>query len=389
MININVSEVNNVKIVLLIVTYNSEKFMRKLCYSILAQDYDLSQVLLVVVDNNSNDNTYNRIIECVKNSIENRLNVITLKLGRNLGFTPANNIGLALATKILGNLNGKIVLLLNPDTYILSKDFFRKIEKLLEILPLVGFSTISGKGDVIDSIGAFIDYLGNPQDLFCCVRLTDSIKEFLDKSLPKIYYMPLACFAAVAIRGDVIQKIGFLRNDYVMYFDDTEYCLRSWSRGIPITIYRDFMVWHARGGTQKSFREPTSRRRYGNDGIFLDIPYHFSKNNLLLAYEYLGLFRYVLRMLLYGIIGAITNRKHLAFSIIDSLRIIAKRRIRTKRLPKGLIPKDPKTLVLLWALKYLINYPNRGMKEAVAYGTKRASIEYIKHRFYKRSLVTK
>ena len=385
MIDINISKINNTKIILLIVTYNSERFIRKLCSSILTQDYDLSQVLLVVIDNNSNDNTYNEVVKCVRSN-KSKLNYVILKLSKNLGFTPANNIGLILAIRILGDLNDKIILLLNPDTHILSKDFFRNVERLSRDLPIVGFSTISGENyDVIDSIGAFIDYLGNPQDLFCCVKLTDHIKKFLNKTLPKAYYMPLACFAAVAIRGDVIQKIGFLRNDYVIYFDDTEYCLRSWSRGIPVIIYRDFMIWHARGGTQKP-RKYASRDKHEDDGIFLDIPYHFSKNNLLLVHEYLGSFKYILRVLLYSIIGPITSHKHLAFSIVDSLRIIVKRRIKTKRLPKGLVPRNSRTLVLLWALKYFINYPSRGTKEAVAYGVKRASIEYIKHRFYKRPL---
>lgn len=379
-LRMHVYNVSKIKIVVLIVTYNSRAFIDRLIDSIFSQDYDLSKLLLIVVDNASKDNTYDEILLLLERlSSKRKANFIAVRLSDNLGFAPANNVGLALAKNILGELRNKILLLLNPDTYIIDKNFFSKVEMLAGILPVVGVATISGEKEevVIDSLGAFIDFLGNPQDILCHVKMTDTIKSLI-KRLPLIYTIHYALFAAVAIKGEIIEEFGFLRNDYVIYFEDTEFCLRLWSKGIPVYVFRDFMVWHVRGGTQKqSFRASKQQETT----IFMNIPYHFSKNMLLLTYEYLGPFRYLLRLLIYGLIGFVFKRKHLAFSIVDSLWIIIKKRIKRKKLPKGLIPKDSRTWVLLWALKYKINNSDRSLEEAVSYGVIRASFEYLKLRF--------
>ena len=363
---------------MLIVTYNSVDFVGRLCGSILSQDYDLSRVLVVVVDNGSVDGTVEEFLRCLERG---DVNYVVARLGRNLGFTPANNVGLALASRVLGGLGDRVVLLLNPDTYLLDKGFFRVVDRVSSVLLVVGFATVSGEGgEIVDSIGGFIDFLGNPQDLFCCVRFTPGLRSLVLDVLPRLCLVPLVCFAAVAIRGDVISRLGFLRNDYVMYFDDTEYCLRLWSSSVPVAVYRGFMVWHARGGTQRGRGD--SRRR--SDQVFMDIPYHFAKNNLLLIYEYLGPIRYSLRLLLYGVIGALWRRRYLAFAITDSVKLIVRGRVRRRRLPRGLVPFSPRTWTLLWALKYFIRYPARGLSEAISYGTKRASLEYIRLRVLKR-----
>lgn len=227
-----------------------------------------------------------------------------------------------------------------------------------------------------------MDYLGSPQDILCGVKITSSIKKFINDFLPSLYYVPLACFAAIAIRGDVIRNIGFLRSYYVMYFEDTEFCLRAWSHNIPVVIYKNFAVWHARGGTQQIRGTKNSPRK--EDKVFSDISFHFSKNSLLLTYEYLGLFRYILRLVIYGIIGMLFRHQHLAYAIKDSLRIIIRKRIKQKKLPRGLVPRSPRTWALFWALKYFLRYPSRGLRQAVSYGSKRSSMEYIRYRIRER-----
>jgi len=387
MLRIKIKDKNNIKILLLIVTYNSRRFVKRLCDSILSQKYDLSKIMLIIIDNNSSDNTYDEFLHCIEDNIytKNNLNYIIIKLDRNVGFAPANNIGLIVARKILYNISDKIIIFLNPDTYILKSNFFNIIEKILEILPFVGLSTLSGSNNIIDSIGAFVDFLGNPQDILCGVKLTNIIERNLLSKMPRLYMVPAVCFAAVAVRGNIIEHIGPLRNDYVIYFEDTEFSLRAWSSSIPVFVYRDFMVWHARGGTQSPTDSPSSYAGVQTERSIM-VPYHFAKNQLLLIYEYLGFFRYFARLLLYGAISLFARRKHLALAVASSMYLIVKNRFKRRRLPRGLIMRSPRTWVAIWALKYIIRYPHRGVNEAISYGVRRASFEYIRKKLLKYSL---
>jgi hypothetical protein len=240
---INLPAAENVKIIIVIVTYNSEEFVNDLFASLINQDYDLSRVLLVVVDNASKDNTLEKVLSRL--SRVGNLNWMVIGLSRNYGFVYGNNIALHLARRVLGDLKDYTVLFLNPDTRILQNNFLTIVERLSSYFPLIGFAMLSGNNDVIDSLGAFVDYIGNPQDLLCGVPLTYAIERLL-QSLPRIYSVTCACFAVFAVRGDVLERLGYLRGFYVIYFEDTEYCLRAWSMGIPVLIYRGFMVWHAR-----------------------------------------------------------------------------------------------------------------------------------------------
>ncbi len=374
---LNVPNIKNVKIIVIIVMYNSEKFIDDLFASLMSQDYDLSRVLLVVVDNASRDNTLGRVLYHLHRL--RGLNWIVTILSRNYGFVYGNNIALYLARHVLGDLRNRIVVFLNPDTRILRNDFLQRAEMLLSRFPVVGFAMVSGNNDIIDSLGAYIDFIGNPQDLLCGVRLSRTMKKFL-QCLPRIYAVPSVCFAATAIRGEVLESLDFLRLFYVIYFEDTEFCLRAWSVGIPVLVYREFMVWHARGGTQRM----SPRQHSGLRGDELNILLHFTKNSLLLTYEYLGVIRFLLRSFIYLAASIMLRRKHLVRAFIEATRIIVKRRIKPRRLPKGLVTLNPRTWVYLWALKCLLKEPSSigaRLEDCVRYGVQRASLEYIRSRF--------
>lgn len=370
------SKPKNIKSSIIIVTYNSKRYLRDLFETISSQDYDLARLLFVVVDNDSVDGTFDELASFARNG---NFNIMSVRLNINVGFAPANNVALHLLKNILGSLEGRSIVLLNPDTRIIDKSFLKVVERFLEHFPIVGFSMISGSGDVIDSLGAYVDYLGNPQDILCGVKLSRSLIRLINL-LPKAYYVASVCFAAVAIRGDLVERLGTLRSDYVIYFEDTEFCLRCWSKGVPVLVYRDPLVWHERGGTQKK-KTPPSRSSPARD--LLDIPYHFAKNSLLLTYEYLGISRYVFRVLVYLAISLVLKRQHLIFSTLGSAYIILKKRLKPKRLPKGLVLRNPRTWILLWTLKYCLKF-GFSLEEAISYSVKRASLEYLLWRLQSR-----
>ena len=91
---------NEVSVV--IVTYNSEAYIVKCISSIYTYVNDLPSLEIIVVDNNSNDNTISRINE--------KFSSISIIINRkNEGFSKAINQGINIA-------KGKNIFILNPDS---------------------------------------------------------------------------------------------------------------------------------------------------------------------------------------------------------------------------------------------------------------------------------
>lgn len=80
---------------IIIVTFNSEKWILDCLNSIENQHYSLEKVNLIIVDNNSSDKTLALLENYKKNSLLNSF--ILKKLNKNLGFGKANNIGAQLS----------------------------------------------------------------------------------------------------------------------------------------------------------------------------------------------------------------------------------------------------------------------------------------------------
>ena len=110
----------NMKLSIIIVTYNSEKYIRQCIDSIINSDIKV-EYEICIIDNNSSDNT----ILLVKNYCINNKNIKLIK-SKNKGFNYANNIGIK-------NTNGELILLLNPDTIILDNAIQKLVDYSLNI----------------------------------------------------------------------------------------------------------------------------------------------------------------------------------------------------------------------------------------------------------------
>lgn len=94
---------------LVYVSYNSEKWIEKCFESILKSNYDLKQVSVIVVDNNSSDATLDKLTQA-KEKCEKQLKAFTIvESSKNLGFGGANNLGFSKG-------NDDIVCFFNIDT---------------------------------------------------------------------------------------------------------------------------------------------------------------------------------------------------------------------------------------------------------------------------------
>lgn len=210
----------------ILVTYNGEKWIRK-CLTTVTESSVATNI--IVVDNNSKDNTLN-IIE------KEFPDVVLLRQTINLGFGAANNIGISYALR----QGADYVFLLNQDAY-LEKD---TIEKLMEVhkknddFGLLSPIHLNGKGDKLDqNFSHYINYNANP----------DFYSDFvLKKPLPIVYKVPFVNAAGWLISKNCLETVGGFDPVFFHYGEDVNYCQRLKYHGFKIGVVPQVFLKHDR-----------------------------------------------------------------------------------------------------------------------------------------------
>lgn len=208
---------------ILIVNYNGSEVLAP-CLSSLEKSF-YPDFEVIVVDNGSTDNS-------VKMINKNHKKVILVEAGKNLGFASGNNLALESA-------RGKYVVLLNGDTevepYWLSKlvDFAEKTPDGGVFTPKVLFFEDK---NTINSAGGLCDIYG-----FSPLRGTFEKDMGQYDNSETIFY---AHGAAMMVRKEVINKIGFLDDSYFIYHDEFDFCWRAWLSGYKVYYVPGSIVYH-------------------------------------------------------------------------------------------------------------------------------------------------
>lgn len=229
------------KIGFVILTWNSEKYIKRCLDSIVKIESIYSEIY--VIDNGSTDNTIRIVQKFVDNTYDNsKVNVVKLKY--NYGTTKSRNIGIK-------ELERKCdyICILDSDTEIneeavlnmiciLKKDnrngivgpkmcdeagvvqnSGRKIPtitiKLLKILP---FKSLKSKAEKME------EYPERMDDY----RFTG--------------YLMSACWM---IKTSVVKNIGLLDEKIFYAPEDVEYCLRAWTRGYRVLYCQNVQIIHS------------------------------------------------------------------------------------------------------------------------------------------------
>ncbi len=204
----------------IIVTYNSEKFIKETLLRVIKQTY--KNIEIIIIDNNSKDHTL-RFIKEIKQDQK------VIKNKRNVGFARANSQGLKKA-------KGKYVLTLNHDVY-LTPAYIQKIIEVMEkddnIASAQGIYYKSAHEEIVDSCGIYLNFGYSANDI---------------KRVPKENKYIMACCAAAAIyRKEVIQKIGFFDIRFVSYYEDVDLGIRFIKNGYKNVLVKDAYCIHIRG----------------------------------------------------------------------------------------------------------------------------------------------
>jgi GT2 family glycosyltransferase len=232
---------------IIVVTFNSSGTITK-CLASLPSDAGSQNVEVIVVDNDSQDDTA---------AIVRRFRHVKLILnGENLGFASACNIGAHEAA-------GKNLLFLNPDAFVVGD----AIDKIVAFEKSVGGGTIVG-GLVKDHNAKTTSSIRE----FPSVRNQFSESLFLYKIFPNSPAWGAYHYSNVdrdnpmnvdAVEGSfflipklVFEQLGGFDEHFFLYSEDTDLCYRARQMNIPVVFYPGAVAVHA--GPEASSR--VSRR---------------------------------------------------------------------------------------------------------------------------------
>jgi hypothetical protein len=190
--------------------------------SVLETDFPRNLIEIIVVDNGSTDNSaksIKKIYPQVK-LIENR---------RNLGFCVGNNVGIKKAS-------GDLIILLNNDT-IVDSGWIKEILKKAKDpkVGIVGCRLYFPRTKVIQVIGFRSKFLGYREAIGSG---EEDIGQF--DSVDNVDYV---CGASLAIKREVIAKIGLLDSKFCAYNEDIDLCVRAKKAGYMVTT-SNAVVYH-------------------------------------------------------------------------------------------------------------------------------------------------
>jgi hypothetical protein len=223
---------------IVIPNYNARVFLERCLNSIYNNPPKLS-FEVIVVDNASDDGSAEMVRELFPRT---RL----IANDDNRGFGPAANQGLRAA-------DAQYVFLLNSDTEVLPDTLdvlARGLERNPDVAVLAPEFT-DGNGEIIQmSWGWHSLFWGEiPQRFFSPRQVRKSrFRRWLVKRLQShSRRTPIVCGAGLLLRQAALDEIGLIDEKLVMYFEESDLCLRAWKKGWAVLFYPDAKVVHHLG----------------------------------------------------------------------------------------------------------------------------------------------
>ena len=248
---LKVNDTDRLKMItIIIVSFNSEDYLKNCIESIIKFPPDLSEneYEVIIVDNNSTDGSAT-LIE--KNYLKYSF-VKLIKNDENMGFSYANNLAIK-------NSNSRYYLLLNSDTEVYENsinaliEFFEKRKKDNINIGIAGPQIINSDGTVQLSCRRFPSFVNaafytilagiKPDNRFSRkYKLMD-----VDRSRP--FEVDWVSGSAMMISDEAIKHTGMFDENYFMYVEDVDLCYRMWINKFKVYYYPHSKILHHIGGS--------------------------------------------------------------------------------------------------------------------------------------------
>jgi GT2 family glycosyltransferase len=269
---------------IIILTYNSEKYIRSCVSSVLKSTYINYEIL--IIDNASTDKTMEYLSDDFHVSIrgahkklpkykKKTNNIFVIQNKYNSGYAAGNNIGINYFLKRCVDY----VLLLNPDT-IVDENLLRECSDVLRHNTNAGI------------VGPIITYLNEPDKiwfaggyfnkLFCYTRhpnMNKMINTFdtsdtFDTLCKSTDFITGAC---MMVKAEVFKYAGLLPEDYFMYFEDVDFCRRVIQNQYTCMLVNKALMQHAVSGSMNNAE---------TNNLTSQKAYYFARNPIIFIKKY-------------------------------------------------------------------------------------------------------
>jgi len=324
------------KLSIVIVNYNVKYFLEQCLHSVIKACEGIASEVFVV-DNNSVDNS----VEMVGQKFP------TVKLianNENTGFSKANNQAIALSS-------GEYVLLLNPDT-VVEEDTFRKIVNFMDAHPDAGALGVK----MLDGSGKFLpeSKRGLPTPRAAFYKISGLASLFPKSRIFGRYHLgylnrdqtnevEILAGAFMLLRRSVLDKTGFLDEDFFMYGEDIDLSYRILKAGYKNYYFPETRIIHYKGESTK--KSSVNYVLVFYNAMIIFARKHFSRKNA-------AAFTFIIRIAIYLRAGAAILNRFLQKSILPLLDFL-------------LILAGMYFLKEYWSRNMVVHYPHEFMMLAV------------------------
>jgi GT2 family glycosyltransferase len=285
---------------IIIVNYKAKRFLGYCLNSVYNSKINLNFEIWLI-DNSSRDDS----VPWVKQNFP-QVNLIENEW--NLGFSKAANQGIR-------ESQGRYMLLLNPDTKI-SQGKIGGLLKFMDENPEAGIcgpKMVDEKGELLYSCRSFPDFLTSISSsqsvlnrLFPHNPLSRKylLKDLDRTGIKEVDWVSGSCLFA---RRKMLEQVGLLDEDFFMFCEDTDLCLRAKENGWKVFYFPFLTVAHQVGGSV--FSNPLRARLEHHRSMYYFFKKHYHPNFIFRLVVYLSLvMRLVLLSLAYGFAGSFKKK---------------------------------------------------------------------------------
>lgn len=262
---------NQFGVSLVILTWNSGKYIKK-CIESYADSFFNQEIAaeFIIIDNGSSDNTANIVEKDIMPFLPVCCNLQFVQLEKNHGTTISRNIGIVKAKE-------EIIIICDSDTEFIQGEW-RKVFSLIKNNQKIGIvapSLFYESGDMQHSVKKFptlTDKLRKILKIFLNITVED--KDFYhDFPWLKPRSVDTAISACWILGRTTIDEVGLLDENIFYSPEDLDYCLRIWEAKKQVIFYPDLKLTHHT--QQLSHKKPFSRQAISH---FKGLLYYFSKH---------------------------------------------------------------------------------------------------------------
>ncbi|MHB8140342.1 MAG: glycosyltransferase family 2 protein [Vulcanimicrobiaceae bacterium] len=228
------------KVTVLIVTYNGYEFTRRCIESVFQNEYPNYEVVLV--DNGSSDGT----VEKIRGQFGAQVRIVALR--SNIGPSAARNRGAAVS-------QGEFIATLDNDTELDPQWLVNGIGRML-VNPRIGCIQcrlmINRARNRFDYVG---DYLGSYGFLMQPVQTGEEDVGQADSE----QVILSAKSAGMIVRRDAFERSGGFDDQYFIFVEETDLCLRIWLAGYTVLYVPSSVVFHEFSSSQSALNDTHTR----------------------------------------------------------------------------------------------------------------------------------